>query len=129
MEGSSPITAIGKFDQYFHSAPDGFGRSIFGLCVVYPYFLRGYSPDKEWRFTKEVADDGGVEEILGQAKALSQDNPQNPFMLVLVEKDYHDGFWLETQQDKSEYYRGQVSRVTGYLYQNGGIIENLPLLQ
>lgn len=125
VEGEHPLETLDKFDRYF----DSYGQTIFGLCVIYPCFLRGQHPQKEWRFINNVAYGEGIQKILDRAKNLSQDNPQNPFMLVLVEKDYHPDFWLATKQDKSEYYRGQVSRVTGYLYQNGDLLEELTLLE
>jgi hypothetical protein len=123
VEGEHPLETLDKFDRYF----DGYGQTIFGLCVIYPYFLRGCDPERKWRFINDVAYNEGVQNILDRAEHLSDSHPTNPFMLVLVEKKYHPGKWLETGQDQSEYYRGQVSGVIGYLYPNGGSPEELIL--
>ena len=125
VEGQHPVDAINKFRTYFRS----YGQNIFGLCVIYPYFLRGCTGEKEWRFAKGAGRNEGIDDIHHQAESLSRHHPKNPFMLVLVEKKYHPDYWLTTEQDKSEWYRGRVSGVTGYSYLAGQRTECLTLLE
>ncbi|MCC7362252.1 MAG: hypothetical protein IT317_22410 [Anaerolineales bacterium] len=110
VEGTRQEYTAEKLGNYFKAELDYYRSISFGILALYAYSPTGRGEERTYA---SVRQEGTVRAILQVAIA----HPDKQIVFITVDKEYrHQRTGVRT---KALYYAGEISRVTGCLFQNG----------
>ena len=119
VEGARGRYAAEKIGNFFGSDLEYYRCLSFGILVLYPYSPVGRGDDRHFPQPGEDA------ETIEAVTDVSRRHPQKVIAVVTLDKVYNRH--QNGVRARNEYYAGELSQVTGFLYREGNETDRLIL--
>ena len=118
VEGTRGKYTAEKIGSFFGAELEYYRSLSFGILALYAYSPAGKGRDRTYRPARD-------EETIQAIVRVSSNHPEKVIAVVAIDKSY------SRQQigirARSEYYAGELSKVTGFLYREGQEVDSLIL--